>query len=159
MATDFESLVPQGVADEVIAGAELESAAMRLRNLTRMPSGVESVPVVSVEPDVEWVDPRYGGRKPMKIEWTAARLEAEELAATLAIPRVWLDDTGFDVWQNVRERLTSAIAKRIDETLIFGAPAPVPSSFPTGGVVAVAGAKVSAPRSARSTARSERPRT
>jgi Phage capsid family len=142
VATDFEGLIPQGVANELIAAVELESVAMRLGGVQRMPTGVQSVPVVAVEPDAEWTDPRYGGRKKATtIEWSALRLEAEELACVLAVPQAWIDDTSFDVWAAVRSRLSSAFAKRIDETLIF-AVAPVPSSFPVGGVVAAAGTKL-----------------
>jgi hypothetical protein len=57
MATDFEGLIPQGQASELLAAVELESVAMRLGNVQRMPTGVQSVPVVAVEPDAEWVDP------------------------------------------------------------------------------------------------------
>lgn len=58
MATDFEGLVPVAVANELLAAVELESVAMRLGNVQRMPTGVQSVPVVAVEPDAEWTDPR-----------------------------------------------------------------------------------------------------
>jgi hypothetical protein len=140
VATDFEGLIPSGIASQLIAAAELESVCLSLGSVQPMPNGAESIPIVSVEPDAEWVDPRYGGRKKATtIEWTASRLEAEELACVLAIPQAWVDDTGFDVWTAVRSRLASAFAKRIDETLLF-AVAPVPSSFPVGGVVAAAGA-------------------
>ncbi len=115
---------------------------MRLGNVQRMPTGIEAVPVVSVEPDAEWASPRYGGRKKATtIEWTAERLEAEELACVLAIPSAWVDDAGFPVWEQVRDRVSAAFAKRIDETLLF-AVAPVPASFPATGVVGVAGAAV-----------------
>jgi hypothetical protein len=142
MATDFEGLIPVGVSGELVASVEIQSAAMRLGSVSAMPTGVESVPVVAVEPDAEWTNPRIGGRKlATKIEWSALRLEAEELACTLAIPTAWTTDTSFDVWGQVRERLASAFAKRIDETLLF-AVAPVPASFPPTGVVGVAGAAV-----------------
>jgi Phage capsid family len=138
--TQFEDLVPAHVVNELIAAAEQQSVAMRLGSVQRMPSGVGSIPVVSVEPDAEWIDPRYGGRKKATtIEWTAQQLAAEELACVLAIPAAWIDDAGFRVWEQVRSRLAAAFAKRIDETLLFGV-APVPSSFPTGGIVAMAGA-------------------
>jgi HK97 family phage major capsid protein len=140
MATAYEDLIPVSVARDLIAAAEAQSVCMTLGNVQQMPTGVESVPIVTVEPDAEWVDPRFGGRKPAtKIEWSAARLEAEELACVLAIPSAWLDDAGFPIWEQVRSRVANAFAKRIDETLLFGV-APVPSSFPTGGVVTVAGA-------------------
>jgi hypothetical protein len=141
VATDFESLIPTSVASELIAAAEQESVAMRLGNVTRMPSGIESVPVVSVEPDAEW-NSLAARKKSTTIEWTALRLEAEELAAVLAIPQAFLDDAGFPVWDQVRNRLASAFAKRIDETILF-AVSPVPASFPASGVIGVAGAALS----------------
>jgi Phage capsid family len=137
MATDFESLIPTSVASDLIAAAEQESVAMRLGNVTTMPTGIESVPTVTVEPDAEW-NALGGRKKATTIEWTALRLEAEELACILAIPQAWIDDNGFPVWDQVRGRVASGFAKRIDETVLF-AVAPVPSSFPPTGVVGVAG--------------------
>jgi hypothetical protein len=141
VATDFESLIPTSVAGELIAAAEQESVAMRLGNVTRMPTGIESVPTVTVEPDAEW-NAMAGRKKATTIEWTALRLEAEELACVLAIPQAFLDDAGYPVWEQVRGRIASAFARRIDETVIF-AVGPVPSSFPPTGVVGVAGTKLS----------------
>jgi hypothetical protein len=142
VATDFQDLVPTHVVNELLAAAEQQSVAMRLGSVQRMPSGVGSIPVVTVEPDAEWIDPRYGGRKKATtIEWTAQQLMAEELACVLAIPSAWIDDSGFRVWEQVRSRLAAAFARRIDETLLFGV-APVPSSFPAGGIVAMAGTAV-----------------
>jgi hypothetical protein len=60
----------------------------------------------------------------------------------LAIPQSWIDDAGFPIWQQVRDRVAGAFAKRVDETLIF-AVAPVPASFPAGGIVAAAGTAIS----------------
>jgi hypothetical protein len=141
MATDFEALIPVGVASELIAAAERESVAMRLGNVQWMPEGIESVPVVSVEPDAEW-NALGARKKATTIEWSALRLESEELACILAIPQAWIDDTGFPVWDQVRNRVASAFAKRIDETILF-AVAPEPSSFPASDVVGVAGAALS----------------
>ena len=143
MPTDYESLIPVGVARELIAAASTESVALQLGNVQQMPAGIQSVPVVTVEPDAEWTTPAYGGRKKATIvEWTSARLEGEELACVLAIPQAFVDDAGFAVWESVRDRLAAAFARRVDETLLF-AVAPVPASFPPTGVVGVAGAAVS----------------
>jgi len=141
VATDFEGLIPVSVAEELIAAAERQSVVMQLGNVQRMPSGIESVPIVTVEPDAEW-NALGGRKKATSIEWSALRLEAEELACVLAIPQAWVDDAGFPVWEQVRNRVAAAFARRIDETLLF-AVAPVPASFPAGGVVAAAGAAVS----------------
>jgi hypothetical protein len=141
MATDFESLIPSSVASELIAAAEQRSVAMQLGNVTRMPTGIESIPVVSIEPDAEW-NALGARKKATTIEWTALRIEAEELACVLAIPAAFVDDAGFPVWDEVKGRVAAAFARRLDETLLF-AVAPVPASFPPTGVVGAAGAAVS----------------
>jgi hypothetical protein len=75
-----------------------------------------------------------------RVERVTAR--KRELACILAIAPGWIDDTGFPVWDQVRNRVASAFAKRIDETILF-AVAPEPSSFPASDVVGVAGAALS----------------
>jgi hypothetical protein len=49
MATDYETLIPSGIADQAIAAAEQESVVLALGNVIRMQAGVESIPVVSVQ--------------------------------------------------------------------------------------------------------------
>lgn len=69
------------LANEAIAAAEQESVCLTLGNVIRMSEGLESVPVVSVAPVVDFVTPTYGGRKPMTtIEWTSEQLQPVELA-------------------------------------------------------------------------------
>jgi HK97 family phage major capsid protein len=138
MATNYEDLIPAAVADDAIGAAAQESVVLALANVIRMPEGLESVPVVSVAPSVGFVT-TVGGRKPVSsIEWTAERLEPVELACTLAIPDAFITDAGFPVWESVRGELAKAIAKTLDQAVLFGTGAP--AAFPTGGLAALAGA-------------------
>jgi HK97 family phage major capsid protein len=139
MATDYETLIPSGIADQAIAAAEQESVVLALGKVIRMGAGVESIPVVSVAPSVGFVSPAYGGRKPItQVEWSAERLEPVEIAATLAIPDAFIDDAGFPVWASVRSELAKAIAKVLDQAVLFGTSAP--PEFPAGGIAGLAGA-------------------
>ena len=139
MATDYESLIPSGIADHAIAAAEQESVVLALGNVIRMGAGVESIPVVSVAPSVGFVSPAYGGRKPItQVEWSAERLEPVEIAATLAIPDAFIDDSGFPVWESVRSELAKSVAKVLDQAVLFGTGAP--ASYPAGGIAGLAGA-------------------
>jgi hypothetical protein len=98
MATIYTDLIPRGAADEAIAAAEQESVVLALANIIRMSEGLESVPVVSVVPVVDFVTPTYGGRKPItSVAWTAEQLQPVELAATLAIPDAFISDSGVPV--------------------------------------------------------------
>jgi hypothetical protein len=139
VATVYTDLIPREVANEAITAAEQESVCLTLGNVIRMSEGLESVPVVSVAPVVDFVTPTYGGRKPMTtIEWTTEQLQPVELAATLAVPDAFLNDAGFPVWTSVRTELAKAIAKKLDQAILFGTDAP--SEFPAGGLAALAGA-------------------
>jgi len=139
MATDYESLIPSGIADQAIAAAEQESVVLSFGNVIRMGAGVESIPVVSVAPSVGFVSPAYGGRKPItQVECTAERLEPVEIAATLAIPDAFIDDAGFPVWKSVRSELAKSVGKVLDQAVLFGTNAP--PEFPAGGIAGLAGA-------------------
>jgi HK97 family phage major capsid protein len=138
MATNYADLVPASIANDAISAATQQSVVLTLGRTIRMPSGVESVPIVSVAPAVSFVTPAYGGRKPItQIEWSAERLEPVEIACTLAIPDAFIDDTGFPVWESVRGELANAIAKLLDQAVLFGTNAP--AAFPAGGIAALAG--------------------
>ena len=137
MATEWSSLIPESVARDVIAAAKDESAVLGLGNVIVMPSGATHVPVVSVAPSA--VFGGVGARKPTStIEWTAETLQPEEIALTLYIPDAYLDDAGFPVWESVRSEVAKAIGKTLDAAVLYGVGAP--TSYPTGGIAALAGA-------------------
>src|SRR5262245_47648099 len=139
MATDYANLVPRTMSSEIIELAAPQSVVLRLGRRLTMPSGLASLPVTSFLPVAGFVNPTYGGRKPAtKIEWTAKQIAAEEIAAALAIPNAFVDDAGFPIWNNVREQVAGAIARVLDNAVLFGAGAP--ASYPTGGIAGLAGA-------------------
>ena len=139
MPTTYENLIPRTMAREMIAALPQESAVLSLGRRLTMPSGLTTIPVVSFLPAAGFVNPRYGGRKPAtKIEWTAQNVQAEEIACTLALPNAFLDDAGYPVWEQVRPQVASAIAKVLDNAVLFGTGAP--AAFPAGGIAGLAGA-------------------
>ena len=136
MATEWSSLIPEGVARDVIAAAQDESAVLALGNTILMPSGVMNVPVVSVAPSAVFVG--VGARKPSTlIEWTAETLQPEEIALTCYIPDAYISDSGFPVWESVRTEVAKAIGKTLDAAVLYGTSAP--ASYPAGGIAALAG--------------------
>jgi HK97 family phage major capsid protein len=131
MATDTASLIPTAVAREVIESASQTSVVLRLGRVIQMPEGVMNLPLVSVVPEAEFV--ASGGRKPLTtIEWSAAKLVPQEIAAVAFIPDDFLDDAGFPVWESVRDEIAAAIGRTLDKAVLFGTDAP--PSFPAGGL-------------------------
>jgi HK97 family phage major capsid protein len=137
--TVYENLIPRTMAREMIAMMPKQSAVLALGRRLTMPSGLTTIPVVSFLPVAAFTNPRYGGRKAAtKVEWTAANVQAEELACTLALPNHFIDDAGYPVWEQVRPLIATAFAEALDMAVLFGTGAP--AAFPAGGIAALAGA-------------------
>jgi hypothetical protein len=104
-----------------------------------MAAGVEAIPVLSAAPKAEFVNPRYGGRKPIgAVEWTTEKLTPEEIAVTIPIPNAFIDDAGFPVWESVRGEVAAAVWRCFDAAALFGTDAP--ATYPSGGLVGLAAA-------------------
>lgn len=136
-------LVPTNVVSDLFDAASTQSVVLSLANRQPMPTGQMLVPIIRTLPSTGWVN-GVGGRKPItNIEWSSDNLVPEEVAAVVGIPQAYIDDSGIPIWPAVRERLAEAIAFSIDAAVLFGDDAP--PTFPTGGVVAGAGAAFSDP--------------
>jgi Phage capsid family len=131
---EYEALIPVEVSRDVMQSVgEEQSAVAQLARRIPMPTGLNSVPVVSVAPDAAFVNNPFGGRKPIgTIEWSSQRIVAEEIACTLAIPNAFIDDSGFPVWESVRPELAKSFAREFDRAALYGTGAP--ASYPTGGL-------------------------
>ena len=132
--TDWTSgLLPEGVAADVLRAAEEASAVMSLASVRRMPSGVEWVPLVNVQPRAEWLD-AVGDRKPFSaIEWGAEKLVAREVALTTFIQDAYLQDATWNPEREAEAELSGAIARAVDGTILHGDPSV--AGFPPGGIV------------------------
>jgi hypothetical protein len=90
--TDWGNLLPTAVSERIVESAVKQSVVLQLATTRPMPAGVEHIPVVSVAPSASWVG--AGARKPIaEIIWSAETLQAEEIAAIVAIPDVYISDT------------------------------------------------------------------
>jgi HK97 family phage major capsid protein len=115
---------------------------LRLATRQPMPTGVETIPVVAVAPQAGWVS--AGGRKPItKVEWSSEVLKAEEIAAVAAIPDVYISDTSgsWNPEESTENELAKAVGQALDRAVLWGTDAP--TSFPSGGIAAMAGGPVS----------------
>src|SRR4051794_25064212 len=141
MPTDWGNLLPVTATRRIIASATKQSVALQLGTVQPMPAGTQNVPVVSVVPTAGWVD--AGARKPITtIEWSALTLEAREIAATAAIPDVYIEDTSgsWSPTESAENELAKAVARVLDAAILWGTNAP--AGFPVGGIAGAAGAAV-----------------
>lgn len=131
--TDASPLIPEQVINEMFKEAQKYSKVLQLfRRLPNMSSDKMRIKVVDSFPVAYWVNEttNNGRKNTTKMAWDNVYLTAEELAVIVPIKDNVLDDAEVNIWEQVRPELVKAIAKKIDEAILFGIDAP--ASFGAG---------------------------
>lgn len=138
--SDFSGIIPHEYSQQIIQEVEQQSAVLQLAQTMPMGTKITELPVPNVLPSAQWVTgagapPDGTGRKPYTdLKMVPQVVTAEEIAAVIAIPEQYLEDNTINLWNWARPKLSEAIAARLDATVLFGI-APIPATFPAGGVV------------------------
>lgn len=148
----LSGLIPEPVTREIMQGAIAESAVLRMgRRLANMSSKTQTINVLDALPSAYFVngeatDSGAGDawKQTAKMAWDKKKIYAEEIAVIVPIPEAVLDDSDYDIWGEVRPRLTEAFGKVIDAAILFGTNKPstwrngvVPSAIAAGNGVPV----------------------
>ena len=148
----LSGLIPEPVTREIMQGAIAESAVLRMgRRLANMSSKTQTINVLDALPSAYFVngeatDSGAGDawKQTTKMAWDKKKIYAEEIAVIVPIPEAVLDDADYDIWGEVRPRLTEAFGKVIDAAILFGTNKPstwrngvVPSAIAAGNGVPV----------------------
>lgn len=148
----LSGLIPKPVTREIMQGAIAESAVLRMgRRLANMSSKTQTINVLDALPSAYFVngeatDSGAGDafKRTTKMAWDKKKLYAEEIAVIVPIPEAALDDADYDIWGEVRPRLTEAFGKVIDAAILFGTNKPstwragvVPSAIAAGNGVPI----------------------
>ena len=138
----LSGLIPEPVTREIMQGAIAESAVLRMgRRLANMSSKTQTINVLDALPSAYFVNGEATGdgageafKQTTKMAWDKKKLYAEEIAVIVPIPEAALDDADYDIWGEVKPRLTEAFGKVIDAAILFGTNKP--STWRTGVVPA-----------------------
>lgn len=115
-----ESLIPTEEANEIIQGTITQSAVLsRGRKLANMTSRQYKMPVLDMLPIAYFVNGDTGQKKTTKQAWDKKFITAEEIAVIVPIPEAVLDDAEYDIWAEVKPRVTEAFGKVIDGAILF----------------------------------------
>lgn len=148
----LSGLIPEPVTREIMQGAIAESAVLRMgRRLANMSSKTQTINVLDALPSAYFVngeatDSGAGDafKQTTKMAWDKKKLYAEEIAVIVPIPEAALDDADYDIWGEVKPRLTEAFGKVIDAAILFGTNKPttwrtgvVPAAIAAGNGVPV----------------------
>lgn len=115
-----ESLIPTQEANEIIQGTITQSAVLSIgRKLANMTSRQYKMPVLDMLPIAYFVNGDTGQKKTTKQAWDKKFIIAEEIAVIVPIPEAVLDDAEYDIWAEVKPRVTEAFGKVIDGAILF----------------------------------------
>lgn len=148
----LSGLIPEPVTREIMQGAIAESAVLRMgKRLANMSSKTQTINVLDALPSAYFVNGEVtdtgagdAWKQTTKMAWDKKKIYAEEIAVIVPIPEAALDDADYDIWGEVRPRLTEAFGKVIDAAILFGTNKPttwrdgvVPSAIAAGNGVPV----------------------
>lgn len=143
----LSGLIPEPVTQEIMQGAIAESAVLRMgRKLPNMSSKTQAINVLDALPTAYFVNGEADAdgagdafKKLTSMAWDKKKIYAEEIAVIVPIPEAALDDADYDIWGEVKPRLTEAFGKVIDAAIIFSKNKPstwrdgvVPSAIAAG---------------------------
>ena len=138
--SNLSGLIPEPVTREIIQGVTQGSAVLSMgRRLPNMTSKTQTLNVLDALPIAYFVDGDTGAKKTTNMAWDKKKIYAEEVAVIVPIPEAALDDSDYDVWGEVKPRITEAFGKVIDAAILFGTNKPtnwraglVPSAITKG---------------------------
>lgn len=132
---DASALIPEEEAREIMQGAVENSTVLSYaKRLVNMGTSTYKLPVLSQLPVAYFVDGEAGKKQTTKQAWDKKVITAEEIAVIVPIPQAVLDDAEYDIWGEVRPRLTEAFGRVIDQAILFGEGKPTswPDAIVTG---------------------------
>ena len=112
-------------SNEIIQGVIAQSAVLsRGRKLANMTSKQYKMPVLDMLPIAYFVNGDSGQKKTTKQAWDKKFIIAEEIAVIVPIPEAVLDDSQYDIWGEVKPRVTEAFGNKVDGAVLFGTDKP-----------------------------------
>ncbi len=118
--SDAGALIPEEVSSQIFQDLPKQSVALSLFKQVKMSSKQQKMPVLSVLPTAYFVNGDTGIKQTTEVNWADKHLEAEEVACIVPIPEAVLDDSAFDVWEEIKPRVVEAIGRTIDAAVLFG---------------------------------------
>ena len=121
--TDVDSLIETQVANEIFEGTIRQSKALSMfKRLPNATSDKTKLRVLDSLPVAYFVDETSNnGRKNItKLAWDKKFINIAELAVIVPIKENLLNDASIDIWATVRPRVEEALAKKIDNAMLFG---------------------------------------
>ena len=119
--TDADALIPVDVASDIQVDLADSSWLMGLaRKLPNMSRAQTRLPVMSALATAYFVTGDTSLKQTTEVNWDNTYIDAEEVAAIVAIPEAVLDDADYDIWGEVKPALVEAFNIAITNAVLYG---------------------------------------
>lgn len=123
-------LISEEVSSEIFQATVEASAVLSLaRRLPNMSSKQHRTPVYDSVIEAEFVNGDSGLKQTAEAAWGNVFITAEEIAVMVPVPDAVADDADYDIFGELKPRITEAFGRKIDRAVMFG-PAGTPASWP-----------------------------
>jgi HK97 family phage major capsid protein len=137
-----EALIPVDVSREILSGVSKASVAMQLmRRLADMPTGTRQMPVLSALPIADFVNGDAGMKVHSDAQWSKRLLVAGEIATIVPIPEAVLDDSQYDIWEQIMPAVVERFGRVFDNQVFGGGNPKAPAEWPQGIIAAATAAE------------------
>ena len=137
--TDAAALIPQEVANEIIAHVPQQSAVMSLaRRLPNMSRAQKRMPVMSALATAYFVSGDTSLKETTEVNWENKYCYAKDLGVIVPIPKNVLNDAAIPLWSEVQPEVLTAIGVAVDNAMLYGTnkPSDWPDAIITGAAAA-----------------------
>lgn len=118
--SDAQALMPEEVSADIIRSLPQSSLAMSRFRTVRMSRKQTRMPVLTALAQAYFISGDTGLKQTTKEAWGNKVLEAEEIAVIVPIPQAVLDDTDYDLWEEIKPDLIEAAGALVDSAVLFG---------------------------------------
>lgn len=138
VANGANPLIPIDVQKSIIKTATEMSIVGRLAMQMKMSTKLKQMPVEATLPTAYFVSGDTGLIQTTTMAWRNVMMTAEEIAVILPIPINVLNDTDYDLWAQIKPKVSEAIAVALDAAVLFGTnkPASWPTALATAAIAA-----------------------
>ena len=125
-------LIVEERSPEIIEAAVQRSVALTTFRRINVGTSTIKFPLLETFPVANWLAADDAVKPTTEMAWSSTSVAVEEIAAIATIPENVLDDSTYDLWGEVRDRIAESIGRALDAACFFGTGAP--ASFPVGGI-------------------------
>ena len=126
--TDAATLIPEDYATGIIKGMTERSAAMQRFRRAPMANSQQRMSVLSALPTAYFVTGDTGQKQTTDTAWANKYLNAEEIAVIVPVPENVVEDTAYNIYDEIVPLVQEALGRTLDAAVFFGTNKP--SSWP-----------------------------